>query len=616
MKRQNLLILLIISLFAFTSKETKASISGGQITWECLPSGHYIFKMEIYTECTGTSFGFFNQIINYQGGSITMYPDSSRWMAYDGGNISPKGPTGCQRSCNNPPQLGATHFFPYVSDPITLNGTPPSGGWIFTWGPTCCRPPSVANLTSPASHAFTFRARMNAFQGRSANPCYDSSPKFNELPAVMVCKGNDFIYNHNASDNDLDSLVYSWAEPWDLANTSVNFAPGYSYDNPLPDTTFHPLNKAAVLNSQSGEMLFATHSGLSYQPFTTTINVDAYRNGIKIASIYRDLPFILVDCPTLPGIGLPNNPPTATVDSMPAMGFVDTVYAGEKVSFLFQGVETDSVYTDTLDPNTATLQQIYLSPSGFLFSNNFQDSLACKTSATAPCATLNPAPVLNSINGEYELSNQGTVSTTFEWQTTCDHLYRDSANGSLGRTYTFVMKTYDDHCDFPGVIYPSISVVVVPYMPAIQHNGNVLSTDTADSYQWFFNGTPIPNSDTGAINISSLGKYSVEVEKFGCTSQRADFQVMNVSLKKMDWRNEVKVYPNPFKDGFVVEVTELSTKDMSLTMLDINGKEVSVKTSVENKKIFINNTEGLPAGIYFIRLSSPEAEVYKKIIKL
>src|SRR5690606_22012129 len=111
MKRQNLFILLILCLFAIQTKQTKAShMVGGEITWECLPNGQYIFKMEVYRECTGTWFFFGQQTLSYQLGSITMKPDSNRWRSYGDGNISTVGINGCQRSCNSPAQLGATQI--------------------------------------------------------------------------------------------------------------------------------------------------------------------------------------------------------------------------------------------------------------------------------------------------------------------------------------------------------------------------------------------------------------------------------------------------------------------------------------------------------------------------
>ena len=47
-----------------------------------------------------------------------------------------------------------------------------------------------------------------------ADPCFDSSPNFKEQPKTILSL--DFLfYNHNASDPELDNLVYDWAYPLD-----------------------------------------------------------------------------------------------------------------------------------------------------------------------------------------------------------------------------------------------------------------------------------------------------------------------------------------------------------------------------------------------------------------
>ena len=46
-----------------------------------------------------------------------------------------------------------------------------------------------------------------------ADPCFDSSPNFKEQPKTILCTGFPFSYNHNASDPELDNLVYDWAYP-------------------------------------------------------------------------------------------------------------------------------------------------------------------------------------------------------------------------------------------------------------------------------------------------------------------------------------------------------------------------------------------------------------------
>src|SRR5690606_36456736 len=130
--------------------------------------------------------------------------------------------------------------------------------------------------------------------------CIDNSPQFSYPPAYAICKGQNFTYNPNAIDRDLDSLAFHWDKSYNIpiANTSpLIYEQGYSYDNPTPDTAFNAKNIAATLNPQTGNMHMEIHSGRSYEQYLTVVRVDAYREGVKIASIYRESPIMVRECP-------------------------------------------------------------------------------------------------------------------------------------------------------------------------------------------------------------------------------------------------------------------------------------------------------------------------------
>ena len=72
-----------------------------------------------------------------------------------------------------------------------------------------------------SQEGFTLRASMYPYNDPvtgvqvPADPCFDSSPNFKEQPKTILCTGFPFSYNHNASDPELDNLVYDWAYPLD-----------------------------------------------------------------------------------------------------------------------------------------------------------------------------------------------------------------------------------------------------------------------------------------------------------------------------------------------------------------------------------------------------------------
>lgn len=84
--------------------------------------------------------------------------------------------------------------------------------------------------------------------------------------------------------------------------------------------------------------------------------------------------------------------------------------------------------------------------------------------------------------------------------------------------------------------------------PMIISSGNLLSTNSIGTYQWYLNGETIPNANQAEYEINISGSYSVEViNAFGCSaiSNAQDFTYLNLIEKNnSDWW----VYPNPI-DG-------------------------------------------------------------------
>ena len=132
----------------------------------------------------------------------------------------------------------------YVSPITTLYGTPATTGSDFYWT-SCCRPSSF-DMVNILSGGYYLRASMFPYTDPSTSSvlsvgsstggasCYDSSPEFASNPATVICAGYPFTYNHNAVDEELDSLHYEWSRPLLSANNGVTWKPGYSTASQLP----------------------------------------------------------------------------------------------------------------------------------------------------------------------------------------------------------------------------------------------------------------------------------------------------------------------------------------------------------------------------------------------
>jgi hypothetical protein len=474
---------------------------GGEITWECTPQGNFRFTMFLYRECYTTGGGAavtFDSVINLQTnvpGFATIQMNRVSLL-----DISPECgcPGGPNITCIGMPagaaNMGAIHQNIYTSDVaypqgVPLTGVPPATGWYFAYS-GCCRNPGN-NIQNASNLGFTLSARMYPFQGTTVNTCFDNSPKFLERPSTVICTGYPYTYNHVASDDELDSLVYEWAEP---LNSNIDtpitaYLPGYSWNNPLPGIMHNPNNVPATLNASTGEIAFTSYNNGA---FVTVTKVTAYKQGVKVAEIFRELQVVLLSC------GL-NTPPYLTPPFPNASGqytrFIDTVNAGQHVHFKISG--TNFQYCPNTNPPFPQTIRMYATGAQF---DSLINPLGC---LNPPCATLSPSPT-------WQTPLVGTfgVQTNFNWQTDCQHLVSTAGGGYTSGTYTFLFKLMDNFCPAPVIRYGTVTIVVrntasIPSPPItcleVLPNGDVQLTwqgveDTIQPFRsYHLMGSPKPN---------------------------------------------------------------------------------------------------------------------------
>ncbi|MBA3972172.1 MAG: hypothetical protein H0X46_08515, partial [Bacteroidetes bacterium] len=281
-------ILLIAFAALFSSKTNASHLMGGEITWDCVGGGQYVFTMKLYRDCNGIATSSIVSLSVWNHPTVFSIPLNLISQTDISPSCNSGGPgiscAGAQAQPGWPlsasPVAGAVQETVFQSAPLTLPGVPSGLGWIFTYD-DCCRNGSISNLQTAGAYGFTLRAAMYSYNGQNANPCFDSSPKFLENPSSVICVGYPFTYNHNAFDPELDSLSYSWADPLDDFNPvynppldpiSIPFAPGYSAVSPLPGVIQNPANVPATINAATGEISFTS---FTQGNFVTVVKVEA-----------------------------------------------------------------------------------------------------------------------------------------------------------------------------------------------------------------------------------------------------------------------------------------------------------------------------------------------------
>ncbi len=500
-------------------------IMGGEITWSCTPSGQYIFRMKLYRDCQGISApsSAILRAFNYPttGGQAT-FPMSrvSQTDISPDCNV-PNSPGATELSCFNFGGSqgngdGAVEESVYQTAPVTLNGTPPANGWVFTWS-SCCRNNTVDNINSPGGTGHTLRAIMYPFTPpggtgpRNANPCYDNSPVFEENANTVICTGYPFTYNHNATDAELDSLFYSWADPLDdgsgwnppASPPTVNWLSGYSSTSPLPGTAQNPSNVPASIDGPTGQISYTSYTQGSY---VTCIKVEAWKCGQLVAEIFRDIQVTLINC------GAVNNPPTLLITPAPGSVPINvngtiitaTAFAGDLVAFSLNATDFD------FQPQSFAPQEIEFSATGNNLAPIGNPGGGC---LNPPCANITPTP------GQPTFVNPTNNQVEFSWNTDCNHLNTQNGCGTFRNSYSFALRMEDDFCPAPAISIATLKVTVVadpsdpPQMGCVGYDpsGGINVTWTApvdtgfrfDKYIIYFKPANTPGAVFSAVDSNS-----------------------------------------------------------------------------------------------------------------
>jgi len=162
----------------------------------------------------------------------------------------------------------------------------------------CCRNPSIVNLDFPQDQGATFTTHI---PGPNETEAPNSSARFDNFPPVALCQNAEFFFNHGATDEDGDSLVYEFCSPL-LGGTpdapapsppqgppftEVNFAAPFSYDYPVAGAP--PL----AINPQTG---FMTGTATELGQYVLGVCVNEFRDGVLINRTNRDFQFNVTTC--------------------------------------------------------------------------------------------------------------------------------------------------------------------------------------------------------------------------------------------------------------------------------------------------------------------------------
>lgn len=443
---------------------------GGEITFESLINGNLRFTLKYYRNCQA-SYQIPDSIILNSNSPVTTI-----WLHIAPGypkDISPFCDTNSALShisCNYSPTNpnGSVQEFVFTSDVaypngVAISGNPPSTGWEFWYSSGGWRPTTIN--TNWLGSGIYIRSKIFSYINYSIP--YDHAPRFESSIYNIFPAGYHFNYHPRGFDPELDSIAYSWGELKQSNGANAVFNTGYSYLNPLPGITHNPANIPATMNPKTGEISFKSYNtGIYY----ATQKVTSFRCGTKIAEIYRDMVFYIVDTSYNQLPLLLNNTGNST----------DTFYAGENIHIEFALI--DNQLQTNSDTQEVSYELFGLQFGTYIPGSTTSPPTLSKTSGciNPQCATMTPASnVMNPI------FRKSPFIFSLDWQTDCCTYMTHIGCGNTTNKFDFVIKITDNFCPIPAFTYKTYSIII-EQMPWIDYPEiNQISYDSGKIFiQW------------------------------------------------------------------------------------------------------------------------------------
>ncbi|MFL5731309.1 MAG: gliding motility-associated C-terminal domain-containing protein [Cytophagaceae bacterium] len=256
-------------------------------------------------------------------------------------------------------------------DPCVYNDP---GGYYIVWE-RCCRNATIKNIFTPDEVGNAFYLEFPPTGNPSCTSrIINTSPLFTQVTGEFPCLNQPFNIDFGAFDPDGDSLVYRMVTPQKGYAIPFDSEP-FPDPGPYPDISWNfpygtnnqiPGSPPLSVNSRTG-LLSVTPSETGL--FAFAMEVDEYRNGVKIGMIRRDFQFLVINCPNLvagPKIDL----------KKPAGGFYakgDTITIHLEKDTCFSAVISDSATTLNGISTTLNIESIKTNlPAGIVtFASGF-----------------------------------------------------------------------------------------------------------------------------------------------------------------------------------------------------------------------------------------------------
>ncbi len=299
------IITLTFSLLWIFQVSYAAHIVGGEITYECMGNGSYIFTLTVYRDCAsgGADFDSFGQ--SNIAGTVSIYDgtDLITNITLDTPTVESVPPI-ISNPCLEVPENLCVQRAVYTFEEFLPQ---PNEAYTITYS-RCCRNASISNIILPEETGATYTIDITSAAYESCN----NSPVYSNFPEIVICVNEPLNFDHSATDAEGDQLVYSFCSPFKGGGrvggqTGLNgVAPNPDAPPPYTDIDFRVPNFTSnfPIGGDPLVTIDPVTGVISGVPqvigqFVVGVCVEEFRNGELLSTVRRDFQFNVENCDPL-----------------------------------------------------------------------------------------------------------------------------------------------------------------------------------------------------------------------------------------------------------------------------------------------------------------------------
>lgn len=392
----------------------------------------------------------------------------------------------------------------------------------------------------------------------------------------------------------------------------------------LPAATINPSGNVAICQGNSIVLNGNMGTGLTYQWLQGGGNISGATNATYTAAAAGS--YTLKVTNTASTCTNTSAATTVTVNTLPGVTIspntTQAICPGDSV--VFHATTPTGISYQWLQngsPATNAAANSYSAVTAGSYAVKVTDANGCTATSAAVTVNVNPgiqatisytSPITFCEGGAVVLTANSGTGYTYQWNrnnTAISGANSDNFIVEQSGAYT-VMVTNNFGCK--GISQPTQVTVNPLPNPVITRSGNILSTGTFSSYQWYRNGQPATNGAGQSLSVTQNGAYYVEVtDANGCKNRSALMFVDNVGIRGVNIADaDILLYPNPAQD--IVTIENKGRMKMTHVYIISSLGSIVYDAAITQDKEQIN-VGNYASGIYTIRIITDHGMAVRRL---